>query len=92
VPAATPTARRRTLELVCFACDLPLRQTEREGVEIDYCPTCRSIWLDRGELEKLVNRLGTWFPETDAGFERHWDDDVDRLGPSSRLDEIFDVR
>lgn len=29
---------------------------ERQGVEIDYCPTCRGIWLDRGELDKIVER------------------------------------
>jgi len=30
--------------------------TERQGVEIDYCPECRGVWLDRGELDKLVDR------------------------------------
>jgi Zn-finger nucleic acid-binding protein len=30
--------------------------TERQGVEIDYCPQCRGIWLDRGELEKIIDR------------------------------------
>ena len=30
--------------------------TERQGIEIDYCPDCRGIWLDRGELDKLVDR------------------------------------
>jgi Zn-finger nucleic acid-binding protein len=29
---------------------------ERQGVEIDYCPTCRGIWLDRGELDKILDR------------------------------------
>jgi len=29
---------------------------ERQGVEIDYCPACRGIWLDRGELDKLLDR------------------------------------
>lgn len=28
--------------------------TERQGVEIDYCPKCRGVWLDRGELDKLI--------------------------------------
>ncbi|QQS23324.1 zf-TFIIB domain-containing protein [bacterium] len=31
-----------------------LAMTERQGVEIDYCPTCRGVWLDRGELDKLI--------------------------------------
>jgi Zn-finger nucleic acid-binding protein len=30
--------------------------TDRQGVEIDYCPSCRGIWLDRGELDKLLDR------------------------------------
>lgn len=29
--------------------------SERQGIEIDYCPTCRGVWLDRGELDKLIN-------------------------------------
>jgi Zn-finger nucleic acid-binding protein len=30
--------------------------TERQGIEIDYCPKCRGVWLDRGELDKLIER------------------------------------
>ena len=30
--------------------------TERSGVEIDYCPQCRGVWLDRGELDKIIDR------------------------------------
>lgn len=33
-----------------------LVMTERSGVEIDYCPQCRGVWLDRGELDKIVER------------------------------------
>jgi|TARA_R110000737_G_scaffold273738_1_gene280561 uncharacterized protein len=33
-----------------------LTMTERQGVEIDYCPKCRGIWLDRGELDKIIDR------------------------------------
>ncbi|HEY5822633.1 MAG TPA: zf-TFIIB domain-containing protein [Propionibacteriaceae bacterium] len=35
-----------------------LQMTERQGVEIDYCPTCRGVWLDRGELDKIIDRAG----------------------------------
>lgn len=31
---------------------------ERSGVEIDYCPKCRGVWLDRGELDKIIERAG----------------------------------
>lgn len=33
-----------------------LTMTERSGVEIDYCPKCRGVWLDRGELDKIIER------------------------------------
>lgn len=33
-----------------------LQMTERAGIEIDYCPTCRGVWLDRGELDKIIER------------------------------------
>jgi Zn-finger nucleic acid-binding protein len=39
---------------VCSGVDLKI--TERQGLEIDYCPECRGIWLDRGELDKIIER------------------------------------
>jgi Zn-finger nucleic acid-binding protein len=33
-----------------------LQMSERSGIEIDYCPTCRGVWLDRGELDKIIER------------------------------------
>lgn len=43
----------------CPVCpDSTLLMSDRQGVEIDYCPTCRGVWLDRGELDKLV-QLGS---------------------------------
>jgi uncharacterized protein len=41
----------------CPACKTPdLLMTERQSIEIDYCPACRGVWLDRGELDKLIAR------------------------------------
>ena len=41
----------------CPCCpDTALVMSERQGVEIDYCPRCRGVWLDRGELDKLIER------------------------------------
>lgn len=41
----------------CPICrDVDLKIAERQGVEIDYCPECRGVWLDRGELEKIIER------------------------------------
>ena len=39
--------------------DTTLVMSDRQGVEIDYCPACRGIWLDRGELDKLLERSAT---------------------------------
>ena len=40
----------------CPACTTTLTMAERSGVEIDYCPNCRGVWLDRGELDKIIDR------------------------------------
>ena len=40
----------------CPACDVPLAMSDRQGIEIDYCPQCRGVWLDRGELDKIIER------------------------------------
>ncbi|KCZ99736.1 hypothetical protein HPO_05095 [Hyphomonas polymorpha PS728] len=39
---------------------------ERSGVEIDYCPKCRGVWLDRGELDKIIDRAATVIPAPSA--------------------------
>ena len=39
---------------VCLTPDLLM--SERHGIEIDYCPQCRGVWLDRGELDKIIER------------------------------------
>ena len=62
-----------------------LRITERQGIEIDYCPKCRGVWLDRGELDKMIERSAT-VADRDIddrayrGAERRddWDDPRDR--------------
>jgi len=42
--------------MLCPACQVSLVMAERQNVEIDYCPKCRGVWLDRGELDKIVER------------------------------------
>jgi Zn-finger nucleic acid-binding protein len=58
----------------CPTCNVTLLITNREGIEIDYCPQCRGVWLDRGELDKIIERS--------AAYEKQWfrddDDDDDR--------------
>jgi Zn-finger nucleic acid-binding protein len=46
------------LGMVCPSCRVALVMSERQGVEIDYCPQCRGVWLDRGELDKIIERSG----------------------------------
>jgi Zn-finger nucleic acid-binding protein len=70
---------------VCAETDLLM--AERQGVEIDYCPKCRGIWLDRGELDKIIER-STLEYATPSGGERggrdeHRDRDETR-SPSDR--------
>ena len=45
----------------CPHCRVPLAIAERQGIEVDYCPQCRGVWLDRGELDKIIDRsLRQW--------------------------------
>ncbi len=47
----------------CPTCpDTTLVMADRQGIEIDYCPACRGIWLDRGELDRLLERAATTMP------------------------------
>ena len=40
----------------CPVCAVSLVMTERQNIEIDYCPECRGVWLDHGELDKIIER------------------------------------
>lgn len=42
--------------LLCPVCRVDLVMTERQNIEIDYCPKCRGVWLDRGELDKIIEK------------------------------------
>lgn len=42
----------------CPVDNTELTMSERQGIEIDYCPQCRGVWLDRGELDKIIERGG----------------------------------
>jgi uncharacterized protein len=48
-----------------------LLMSERHGVEIDYCPTCRGIWLDRGELDKIIEQASEPGDNTHDTGETH---------------------
>jgi Zn-finger nucleic acid-binding protein len=63
-----------------------LQMTERQGIEIDYCPTCRGVWLDRGELDKIIERSAATMvggPEPAAPVQRD-------SGSRSRHEDRYD--
>lgn len=64
----------------CPNCEATLLMSEKHGVEIDYCPNCRGIWLDKGELEKIMERTGDHYSrrenyESDYKKYHYGDDD-----------------
>lgn len=67
----------------CPNCNEVLVMAERQGIEIDYCPKCRGVWLDKGELDKMIERSATQStiqtqPGSESGQQstyRKYDDD-----------------
>ena len=55
-----------------------LQMSERSGVEVDYCPRCRGVWLDRGELDKILERTERELRPVDRPVDRDDDRDDDR--------------
>src|SRR5687767_8505252 len=52
--------------MLCPHCKVELKITDRQGIEIDYCPNCRGVWLDRGELDKVLERSAAMMPAPGA--------------------------
>jgi len=61
----------------CPACNETLLMSDKKGIEIDYCPNCRGIWLDRGELEKIIERSADHYSKRE-----NYDNDYKRYGYS----------
>jgi Zn-finger nucleic acid-binding protein len=82
----------------CPVDDSELAMSERQGIEVDYCPKCRGVWLDRGELDKIIKRSAA--EESRSSFAEHREQprDDDRKYGSQRpykkkkslLGELFD--
>ena len=74
----------------------PLVMSERQGIEIDYCPSCRGVWLDRGELDKIIERSGAesvpaYQPAAPAAHApRHAEQHGHRKRRKSFLEDLFD--
>ena len=73
-----------------------LVMSERQGVEIDYCPQCRGVWLDRGELDKIMDRAAQMEVRSDTqpsqqpAYREHSCERHGRKKRESWLSELFD--
>jgi Zn-finger nucleic acid-binding protein len=88
----------------CPICNVPLQLAVRQEVEIDYCQKCRGVWLDRGELDKLIERSTAApfsapredqeYKHSDSRENRHNDDrNYDKQGKRRKrsfLGDLFD--
>ena len=84
----------------CPNCNSTLRLAERQGIEIDYCGECRGVWLDRGELDKIIERAAAEMPgrrdgtDDSDGYDRRRVPGVPhsskRKKATSLLGELFD--
>lgn len=81
--------------MLCPACKTELKMSERADIEIDYCPSCRGVWLDRGELDKIIERST---PTAAAPTTQQWGSPAGHGGhhqpyqkrKKSFLEELFD--
>lgn len=85
--------------MLCPVCHVGLAMTDRQGVEIDYCPQCRGVWLDRGELDKIIERSGQAnaptpqpapFPQQSYRPDRDDGRGYPKKRKKSFLEELFD--
>lgn len=85
----------------CPICSVELVMSERQGIEIDYCPKCRGVWLDRGELDKIIEKSEkplTNYPTPPQGSPvaqgghhgHHHDYEYKKHKRKSFLHELFD--
>jgi uncharacterized protein len=75
-------------ELVCPKCHSPMRSYERSGLTVDQCTGCRGIFLDRGELERLVDAESAYYERFPAGREPQRGDDRHERGHGGGLAEL----
>jgi Zn-finger nucleic acid-binding protein len=66
----------------CPNCNETLTMSDRNGIEIDYCPNCWGVWLDRGELDKIIERSSQHVPNSQP--ERYREKDYSSAGQDYR--------
>ena len=66
--------------------------TDRSGVEIDYCPQCRGVWLDRGELDKIIERSSQPVRSERVDEKKYYADGTDHRYKKKKglLGDLFD--
>ncbi len=80
----------------CPLCNVPMREVRRRGVKIDVCPECRGVWLDAGELERMLTSAEIWEEEDFRARERDEEEVLYPRHPYGRkrrrhfLDDLFD--
>jgi Zn-finger nucleic acid-binding protein len=81
--------------LRCPKCDAPMRMYERNGVHVDRCTECGGIFLDRGELDRLITAESSYYEQPDdrssLDRRRNRRDDDDDDGPGGFLGNLFDL-
>ncbi|MCS7058509.1 MAG: zf-TFIIB domain-containing protein [Meiothermus sp.] len=93
--------------LVCPNCESGMNEVVRNGVHIDVCPKCRGVWLDGGELEKLLGQVRRYEEEYEAELDSYRryappsvshrnpydtdDDEYHRRKRKSKLSRLFDL-
>jgi uncharacterized protein len=94
--------KKQVKTMKCPNCNTTLLISDKQGVEIDYCPNCRGIWLDRGELEKIMERSADHYSRKenyDADYKRYGYQDYNKehhhpnhphKKKKSFLDDFFD--
>lgn len=75
--------------MLCPTCKIDLVMSERQGIEIDYCPKCRGVWLDRGELDKIIEKSAG---EEDRSLEMKRSPPKDRTGYEERREPVEEQR
>ena len=74
----------------CPKCQVALMISDRQGIEIDFCPQCRGVWLDRGELDKIIERGARYVDDDDD--KRYEDKRYQERRPDHDRDRYYDKR
>ena len=79
----------------CPSCSTELKMSKRQGIEIDYCPQCRGVWLDRGELDKIIERSASELnnpPQRHDNDRQHENEKYDKERKHNEDDKYYKTR